>query len=101
MENQSHDGYFPSNDTYTEAPMVVTYLNMVFRLLMATIVITPAVIVINVIWQIRELHTKYYFFVANLLATDVAFVIVRNAMDCLIIILYLLGLSSDPAATII
>ena len=35
---------------------------------------------------IRELHTKYYFFVANLLATDVAFVIAiaRNAVECLI-----------------
>ena len=100
MENQSHDGYFPSNDTYTEEPIVVTYLGMVFRLLMVIIVITPGVIVINVIWQIRELHTKYYFSVANLLATDVAFVIVRNAVDCLIIILYLLGLNSDPATAI-
>ena len=101
MENQSHDGYFPSNDTYTEVPIVVTYLSMVFRLLMAIIVITPSVMVINVIWQIRELHTKYYFFVANLLATDVAFVIVRSAMECFIIILYLLGLNSDPAAAIV
>ena len=100
MENQSHDGYFPSNDTYTEVPIVVNYFGMVFRVLMAIIVITPAVMVINVIWQIRELHTKYYFFIANLLATDVAFVIVKNAVDCLIIILYLLGLNSDPATTI-
>ena len=99
MENQSHDGYFPSNDTYTEVPIVFTCLSMVFRLLMAIIVITPAVMVINVIWQIRELHTKYYFFIANLLATDVAFVIVRNVIDCLIIILYLLGLNSDLTAT--
>ena len=56
---------------------------MVFILLMAITVITPAVIVINVIWQIRELHTKYYFFVANLIATDVALVIARYAMECL------------------
>ena len=88
MENQSHNDFFPSNDTYAkEVPLFATYVNMVFILLMAIIVITPAVIVINVIWQIGELHTKYYFFVANLLATDVAFVIARNAMECLITIL--------------
>ena len=101
MENQSYDEYFSSNDTYTEVPLFSSYLNMAFRLLMAIVVITPAVMVINVIWQIRELHTKYYFFVANLLATDVAFVIVRSAMECLIIILYLLGLNSDPATAIV
>ena len=53
--------------------------------------------VINVIWQIREFHTKYYFFVANLLATDVAF-IVKN-VECLVSILYLLGLDAKPIAT--
>ena len=73
MENQFHNELFPSNDTYTEeVPLTVTYLKMVFMLLMAIIVITPAVLVINVIWQIRELHIKYYFFVASLLVTDVA-----------------------------
>ena len=88
--------------SYTEEVLLfVTYLNMVFILMMAIIVITPAVMVINVIWQIRELHAKYYFFVANLLATDVAFVIARNAMECLITILYLLGLDSDRTTAMI
>ena len=66
--------------------------------MMAVIVITPALMVINVIlWQIRELHAKYYFFVANLLATDVAF-IVKN-VECLVSILYLLGLDAKPIAS--
>ena len=67
MENQSHNDFFPSNDTYTEeVPLFATYVNMVFILLMAIIVITPAVMVINVIWQIRELHTKVLFLCCQL-----------------------------------
>ena len=65
---------------------------------MAIIVITPAVMVINVIWQIREFHTKHYFFVANLLATNVAFIVAKN-VKCLVSILYLLGLDAKPIAT--
>ena len=90
MENRSYNENFSSHDTYTEVPLFSSYLDMAFRLLMAVTVITPTVMMINVIWQIRELHTKYYFFVANLLVTDATFVIVRSAMECLIIILYLL-----------
>ena len=63
------------------------------------IVITPAVIVINVIWQTRELHTKYFFFVANLLATNITNVLAECAIKYLIMILYLLGLNSNSTGT--
>ena len=67
--NQSFDDSFPSNNSCTEEiPLFVTYLNMVIVLMVAIAVTTPAVMVINVIWWTTELHTKYYFFVANLLA---------------------------------
>ena len=69
--------------------------------MVTVIVITPAVMVINVIWWTKELHTKYYFFVANLLATDIVAIIVRSVLQYLIAILYLLGLNSDSNATIL
>jgi len=88
-----------SNDASTvEVPLFVTYLNMVVILMVTIIVITPAVIVINVIWQTRELHTKYYFFVVNLLATNIASIIVQSILQYLIMILYLVGIISNSTA---
>ena len=92
-----------SNITYTEAeiPLFITYLNMVVILMVTTIVIYPSVIFINVIWKTRELHTKYYFFVANLLTTDIIAILVNSAIQYLIAILYLLDLRSDSANVIL
>ena len=90
-----------SNDTSTEGvPLYVTYLCMVTTLTSAIIVIPPAATIINVIWQTRALHTKYFFFVAHLLATDVTSVIAGSVMVYLIIILYLLDLNSDSAVAV-
>jgi len=74
---------------------------MAVMLVVSIIVIIPAVIVINVIWQTRELHTKHFFFVANLLATDIASVLVESAMQYLVMILSLLGLNSNSTGTLI
>ena len=57
--------------------------------------------IINVIWQSRELHKKYYFFIAYSLATSVIFVIFTNILIYLTIILYLLGLNSNSAVTVL
>ena len=78
-----------------EVPIFVTYLNMVVILIVTTLVIYPAVIVINVIWKTRELHTKYFFFVANLLTTDIIATLARSVLLYLIMTLYLLGLNSN------
>ena len=100
--NQSISEFFSLNDTYTEeVSLFATYLIMVVKLIMTFAVIYLAVIVINVIWKTRELHTKYYFFVANLLATDMIAVMVRSGMHYLIVILYLLDLQSDSASSIL
>ena len=101
--NHSYNESVSSNDDISteEIPLLVTYLNMVAILIVSAIVITPAVIVINVIWQIRELHTKHYFFVANLLVTDIIYIVTRSAMKYLIAILYLLDLNSAPATVVI
>ena len=95
--DQSFNESFTSNNTSTkEVPLFVTYLNMVVILVVTIIVITPAVIVINVIWKNREeLHTKYFVFVANLLATDIASIIVQSISQYLIMILYLVDINSN------
>ena len=94
--NQSIGESFSSNITYSEeVPMFVTYLNMVVILMVTTVIIYPAVIVINIIWKTRELHTKYFFFVANLLTTDIIAILTRSTMQYLIMILYLLGLNTE------
>ena len=94
--NQSING--SSSDTEA-VPLLVSYLITVTTLILVIIVITPAMTIINVIWQTRQLHTKYFFFVAHLLATDVTSAIAGSVMVYLIIILYLLDLNSDSAVT--
>ena len=91
-----------SNDTNSEeVPVFATYLITVTELISAIIVITLDMMVINVIRWTRELHTKYFLLVAHLLGTDVAGIIVRFFRQCLIIILYQLGLHSDSTTTIL
>ena len=92
----------PSSDTQTEeVPLFVTYINMVTVLTSATIVIIPAIPIISVIWYTRELHTKYYFFIANLLATNITTVIVGGVLVYLTTILYLLDVNSDSAVVVL
>ena len=64
--NESING--SSNDT-EGVPLLVTYLSLVTSLTSVITVILPAVTVINVIWQTRELHTNYFFFIVQLIAT--------------------------------
>ena len=96
---QSFSGF--SNDADNEeVPVFATYL-MIMGLISVVILITLDAIVINVIQWTRELHTKYFFLVAHLLGTDVAGIIVRFFRQCLIIILYQLGLDSRSTAIIL
>lgn len=100
--NQSFNEYSSSNDTHNEGiPVFATYLSIAVILLTDIIVVTPAVMVISVIWKTGELHTKYYFFVANLLATIAAYKIFRSFLQYLIMILYLLDLNSDSTETVL
>ena len=101
--NQSYNESFPSTATATEeeVPLLVTFLNMVVILIVTVVVITPAQMVLNVIWWTRELHTKYYFFVANLLVTNMASIIVDSIQQYLIMIIYLLDANLNSAAVVI
>ena len=82
-------------------PLYATYLNMAIIFLTDNIVIIPALMVINVIWRTRELHTRYYFFVANLLATIAANKIIRSSLQYLIMLLYLCDMISASAEAVI
>ena len=99
--NQSFSESITSNHTEAddkEVPLFLTYISMLTTTITATIVITPAMAVFNVIWYTRQLHTKYYFFIANLLATNIATVIFGVIQEYVISILYLLDLNSDSMA---
>ena len=90
-----------SSDDTEGTPLFVTYLIMISSLASAIIVITPAVTVINVICQTRQLHTKYFFFVAKILATNVTWMVIIKVVVYLIIIPYLLDLNSDSAVIVL
>ena len=98
--NQSFNGSASSSDTL-EIPLFVTYLNMVIIPMVVLIVMTPAVMVICVICTTKELHTKYFFFVANLLVTNIFNIIVESVLQYVIMVLYLCGLDSDSTGVII
>ena len=100
MESHNHSINGSSSNDPEGVLLFVTYLIMVTSLTSAIIVIPPAVTVINVIWQTRELHTKY-FFVAQLLVTKATWIIFASVLANLIIILYLLDLNSDSAVTML
>lgn len=91
--NQTINGTY-SNDS-EGVPLYVSYFIMITSLTLAIIMVTPAITVIGVIWQTRQLHTKYFFFIAHLLATKVPWIILASFLGHLTIILYLLDLNLD------
>ena len=98
MESNNHSSNesISSGDAGTiEIPLFVTYFNMAIIPMVVIIVVTPAVMVIRVICNNKELHTKYYFFVANLLATTILNITVEGVLQYIIMILYLLDLNTD------
>ena len=91
-----------SDEIGTErVPSFVIYSFMITTLISAIIVIIPAVTIINVIWQTRQLHTKYFFFTAHLLATNAIWISVASVLVYIMNILYMLNLNSDSAATVL
>ena len=60
-----------SEDINFDVSSIATYLNMFFLLVAIPAIIIPAVSVINIILKTEKLHTVYYLFVINLLATDI------------------------------
>ena len=62
-------------------PLFVRYLKMVVLLLAPFVIGIPSALVIRVIAVEKELHTKYYFFLVNLLVTNSFRVVVSNLVQ--------------------
>ena len=83
-----------TNELYYDVPLLATILKIVMLLMMIPTIISPALLVIHVIWKNEQLHTKYYYFVVNLLAGDIA-VTVRYGLEVISMMFYLFGLPSE------
>ena len=81
-----------SDDIFFDVPLFATYLKMFLLLLVIPTIVIPASVIIHVIWKNEKLHTKYYFFVASLLVTDIA-TTGRYAYEIFSMILYLFGMT--------
>jgi len=81
-----------SEDIFSDVPLFATYLKMVLLLLAIPTIIVPASVIIHVIWKNERLHTKYYFFVINLLVTDIT-TTGRYVYEIFSMILYLFGVT--------
>ena len=87
-----------TNELYYDVPLLATILKIVMLLMMIPTIISPALLVIHVIWKNEQLHTKYYYFVVNLLAGDVALT-GRYGLEFISMMLYLFGLPSEYGDT--
>ena len=76
-----------------EVPLFVSYLKMIFLLLTPFVIGIPSALVIRVIAVERKLHTKYYFFLVNLLLTDFFGVTIDNLVRFVSLVLYVSGSS--------
>ena len=84
--NQSTNVSKSSGDSSSteKVTLLATYHNMALTLMVVVIVTTPVVMVVCIICKTKELHTKYYFFVANLLATNIINILFYEMCICLI-----------------
>ena len=76
-----------------EVPLFVSYLKMIVLLLIPFVIGIPSALVIRVIAVERKLHTKYYFFLVNLLVTDFFGVTIDNLVQFVALVLYVSGSS--------
>ena len=97
--DQSFNESYPSSNI--EVSVYITYFNMVFIAVMATIVITPSVMVINVIQWTRVIYKILLLCCQLTCYTDIVSITVRSISQYLIMILYLLGLNSDSAQVVL
>ena len=89
--NNTVDVSFSASEA--EVPLFVSYLKMIVLLLAPFVIGIPSALVIRVIAFERKLHTKYYFFLVNLLVTDFLGVLVNNVVQFVALVLYVSGSS--------
>ena len=77
-----------------EVPLFVSYLKMFIQLIAPFVVGIPSALVIRVIATEKELHTKYYFILVNLLVTDLFGIILENMITFTATGAYVLGIKT-------
>lgn len=77
----------------TEVPLFASYLKMIALLVSLFVIAIPSALVIRVIAVEKELHTKYYFFLVNLLITDFFGLVATNLVQFLALVIYVSGIN--------
>jgi len=93
--------YFNDTTTaasYTEVPLFVSYLKMITLLLAPFVLAIPTGLVLRVIVREHSLHTKYYFLVGNLLATDY---LAQNLLQITGLVMHVAGFQVELSCTLI
>ena len=89
--NNTVDVSFSASEA--EVPLFVSYLKMIVLLVAPFVIGIPSALVIRVIVFERKLHTKYYFFLVNLLVTDFLGVLINNVVQFVALVIYVSGSS--------
>ena len=89
---QSSNG--STDNIFSDIPLFATYLKLLLLVIVIPAIVIPASLIIHVIWKNESLHTKYYFFVVNLLVNDIAST-PQNLYEIILMILYLFGVTTD------
>ena len=88
-----------SDDIYYDIPLFATYFSIMILLVAIPAIIIPAVLVIRIILQTEKLHTIYYLFVINLLATDILNTL-RMGLEITLMCLYLFCINVDTTVSL-
>ena len=87
--DSSDDDHY--DDTFSDIPLVATYLKIILLLVTIPTTIIPAVVIIHIIRTTEELHTRYCLFLVNLFISDILSSI-QYFFEMFIMILYLLSI---------
>jgi len=94
MEVSVNNTVIGNGSTDDNVPLLATCLRMMMFLVMIPTILTPALLVIHVIWKNEQLHKIYYLFVVNLLVVDVA-ATGKYGVEVISMALYLFGMPSE------
>ena len=89
--NASYTYSNPSDEM--SVPLFATYALMLIISMMLIVTVVPAVFIIHIILTSKELHKKHYYFVVNLMVSDILGAISRFNAKMFIMVLYLLNLN--------
>ena len=84
-----------TDGSYMEVPLFVSYLKIMMMMLAPPVLAIPSGLVMRVIAKEESLHTKYYFLVGNLLATDFLGVVAESLVQIIGLIMHVAGCHAE------